>query len=162
MRDAGPTRRTVLAGLGAFAALGLGATACTSDDSSGRTPAQRKAEDEIRGRAQDSAAALLDRYDAVFAAHPALAGGLRPYADEIALHLAAFGGTRPTPAPGAPPAEPVPADAPGALADLARREQQGVDGRLVDLPAAGPDLARLLASVAAAQSVHVRQLSTAA
>lgn len=162
MRDAGPTRRTVLAGLGALAALGLGLTACTSDDSSGPTPAQRKADDEIRKRAQASAVALLDRYDAVLAAHPALSGRLRPYSDEIALHLAAFGGTRQTLAPSSPKLEPVPAEQPAALADLARREQQGVDGRLVDLPAAGADLARLLASVAASQSVHARQLSTPA
>ncbi|WTW94616.1 hypothetical protein OG216_14995 [Streptomycetaceae bacterium NBC_01309] len=162
MRDAGPTRRTVLTGLGALAAVGLGATACTSDDSSGPTPAQRKADDEIRERARQASASLLDHYDAVLAAHPALVGRLRPYADEVGLHLTAFGGTRTPPPAATPPGESVPADANGALADLASREQRGADGRLVDLPTATPELARVLASVSACQFVHAQNLGSAA
>lgn len=161
MRDAGPTRRTVLAGLGALSASVFGVTACTSDDKdSGPSPEQRKADDEIRARARDSAAALLDRYDAVIAAHPALAGQLRPYADEIDRHLTAFGGTRPSPGTVPPPGEPVPPDPKAAVTDLAAREQQGADGRTADLPAAGADLARLLAAVSASQYVHARRLES--
>lgn len=162
MRDAGPTRRTVLTGLGALVAVGLGATACTSDDNSGPTPEQRKADDEIRERAQAASVSLLDRYDAVIAAHPALAGRLRPYADEVGLHLAAFGGTRTPSAASTPPGETVPADPKAALADLASLEQRGADGRLVDLPTASPELARVLASVSACQFVHAQNLGSAA
>lgn len=157
MRDAAPTRRTVLAGLGAFAALGLGATACTSDDS-GPTPEQRKADDDIRERARTASAALLDRYDAVIAAHAGLDARLRPYANEIGQHLSALGGTR-TPASGVTPAgEPVPTDPQAAVADLAVREQQGADGRLADVPAASAELARLISSVSACQFVHAQLL----
>ncbi|WP_436777697.1 hypothetical protein [Yinghuangia sp. YIM S09857] len=162
MRDAGPTRRTVLTGLGALFAVGLGATACTSDDSSGPTPAQRKEDDQIRERAKQAAADLLNRYDAVVAAHPDLGAQLRPYADEVALHLTTFGGVRTAPPAATPPGESVPADAKAALADLATREQQGADGRLVDLPAASPELARVLASVSACQFVHAQNLGSAA
>lgn len=159
MRDAGPTRRSVLAGFGAFAALSLGAAACTSDDS-GPTPQQRKADDEIRERARAASAALLDRYDAVIAAHPDLTARLRPYADEIGQHLTALGGTRTPPSAVPPPGEPVPAGAQAAVADLVVREQQGADGRLVDVPAASADLARLLASVSACQFVHAQRLGS--
>ncbi|UGQ09893.1 hypothetical protein LO772_23750 [Yinghuangia sp. ASG 101] len=161
MRDAGPTRRTVLAGLGALVAAGVGATACTSDDKSGPTPQQRKADDDIRDRATAAANTLLDRYAAVAAAHPSLTDRLRPCSDAVGAHLTALGGARtPPPAPGAP-AEPVPADEAGALADLAARELQGSDGRLADVAAASPDLARLLASVSACQYVHAKQLGSA-
>ncbi|MDI2132781.1 hypothetical protein [Yinghuangia seranimata] len=169
MRDAGPTRRSVLAGLGALAAMGLGVTACTSDDGSGPTPAQRKADDAIRDRAREGSAALLGRYQAVLALHGALEGRLRPYADEIARHLEVLGGAKAaasaasaTPAaPGVTPTdEPVPGTPQAALADLVSREQQAADARLVDLPAATPDLARLLASVAAANAVHAKLLGS--
>ncbi|HSA51513.1 MAG TPA: hypothetical protein VLH10_15575 [Yinghuangia sp.] len=159
MRDAGPTRRTVLAGLGALVAVGATATACTSDDNAGPSPEQRKADDDIRSRATSAASALLDRYDAVAAAHPALATRLRPYSDEINRHLTALGGSRTPPA--APPGEPVPPDPQAALADLAAREQQGSDGRLDDVSAASPEVARLLASISACQYVHANQLGSA-
>lgn len=158
MHDAGPSRRTVLAGLGALA-LGLGAAACDSGGGSGPGPDQRKADDQARVRARAAAVALLDRYDAVIAAYPALAGRLRPYSDEVGRHLAALGGTRPTVPPSAPP-EPVPATEQAALADLAAREQRAADDRIADLPAAGPQLARTLASISASQTVHARSLGS--
>lgn len=161
MRDAGPTRRTVLAALGALVAVGSGATACTSDDDSGPSPEQRKADDDIRDRAKASASTLLDRYDAVAAAYPSLSARLRPCSDEVNQHLTALGGTRTVPSAPAAPAEPLPADEKAALADLAAREQQGSDGRLADVSAASPDLARLLASISASQYVHAKQLGSA-
>lgn len=161
MRDAGPTRRTVLAGFGALVAVGVGATACTSgDDDSGPDPEQRKADDAVRERARAAANALLDRYDAVAAAYPSLSGRLRPCSDAVGRHLTALGGTR-TPPASLAPAEPVPPSEQAALADLAAREQQGSDGRLADLSAAGPELARLLASISACQYVHAKQLGSA-
>jgi hypothetical protein len=135
------------------------------------------------------------RYDAVLAAHPALARRLLPLRAEVVRHVAAFGGagpesaTRPptasstagTASPGpsgtqgieaaagaegssGPSATPasssaVPAKPRDALTELAAAERSLADRRtaaLLDVPG---ELARLLASVAAAGAVHAYLLT---
>jgi hypothetical protein len=122
----------------------------------------------VRQQAARDSAALLARYDAVAAAHPALAARLRPLRAEVALHVAAFGGrAAPVPTATATPAPtvtatPPPTSASAALASLAAAEQHLADRRataLLDVPG---ELARLLASVAAAGAGHVALLGAKA
>jgi hypothetical protein len=121
------------------------------------------------------------RYDAVLAVHPALARRLAPLRAEVVRHLTAFGGAEGAPAspstsasasaspsptasasgPADPSASPsaVPAGEKEALTGLAAAERTLADQRvtaLVDLPG---ELARLLASVAAAGAAHAYLLT---
>ncbi|MGK5641747.1 hypothetical protein ACSNOK_26005, partial [Streptomyces sp. URMC 126] len=64
------------------------------------------------------------------------------------------------PPPGAPPA--VPDDPDEALAALAAAERRTADGRGAALADAPPELARLLASVAAAGAAHAYLLGAGA
>jgi hypothetical protein len=92
MPHALPTRRSVLvAGLGALAAAGL--SACKGSASPAPTPsATVDADTVVRRRVVDAKLALLGLYDAVGAAHPALASRLAPLAEEHRDHVRALGG----------------------------------------------------------------------
>ncbi|MFG2358115.1 hypothetical protein [Streptomyces sp. NPDC048521] len=150
----GPRRRTLLASAAGAALL----AGCSADpDSGGDGPS---ATDRARARAAQDSAGLLQRYDAVLAAHPALAERLRPLRAEVAAHAEAFGGAKatksPSPTATASTASPpvVPATEKDALADLATAERTLADRRakaLLDVPG---ELARLMASVAAAGAAH--------
>lgn len=115
-------------------------------------------------RAIRDSTALVARYDAVAAAHPALAARLAPLRAETARHVEAFGGRAPaTTAPAgkagstADPA--VPPTQARALADLAAAERSLADRRATALLGVPGDLARLLASVAASGATHVLLLT---
>lgn len=165
---AGPHRRSVLTG-----ALALGAafsapllTACSDDGAPARKQAD-SATAKLRDRAVRDSAALLARYDATLEAHPALAGRLRPLRAEVDRHTQAFATPRPARTPSgtsggasasagsAPESPAIPAERAEALAALAEAEQRLADSRATVLLHASPDLARLLASVAAAGAAHV-------
>ncbi|MFJ7049662.1 hypothetical protein ACIQVC_40570 [Streptomyces sp. NPDC101112] len=174
----GPRRRTLLAG-----AAGLGLlVGCSSggegSDAAGGSPSV--AEKARAGAARDSEA-LVERYDAVLAAHPDLAGLLTPLRAEAVRHAEAFGGGKratkpssspsqsqsqsPSPSASASPSggpDPVPAEPKAALAELAGAERKLADRRgkaLLEVPG---ELARLLASVAAAGAGHVYMLTEGA
>jgi Prokaryotic membrane lipoprotein lipid attachment site len=116
---------------------------------SGKEAERKRAADRLRRQAARQSAALLGRYDATLTAHPALADRLTPLHANVARHLKAFGGKR------ASTGEPtVPQDEPGALTALADAERRTADARTRALGDAPPELARLLASVAAAGGVH--------
>ncbi|MEU6329190.1 hypothetical protein ABZ851_18240 [Streptomyces sp. NPDC047049] len=169
-------RRTLLAGaaLGGMALL----TGCSEDDGPGRTEHSLAADRLRRHSARDSTA-LLARYDATLAAHPALEPRLRPLRSEVARHAEAFTGERAAPSPGsgadddgpardagAPASGPapqgsrrpsgprVPQDERAACTALAEAERTLADVRAKALTTAPPELARLLASVAAAGAAH--------
>ncbi|GAA5051887.1 hypothetical protein [Streptomyces similanensis] len=92
----GPRRRSLLASA-AGAALLAGCSAGADDPGAadrGPSPAER-----ARTRAAEDSAGLARRYDAVIAAHPALAERLRPLRAEVLRHAAAFGGAAPSPSP---------------------------------------------------------------
>ncbi|WP_308014137.1 hypothetical protein [Streptantibioticus parmotrematis] len=173
----GPRRRAVLAG-GVGLPLAALATGCADavPAQDPRAVAAADAEDRGRVRAAGDCAALLARYDATIAAHPALAARLRPLRAQVAAHQQAFApsGTG-TPSPGAPSpagtssparstpasASPtasgtpaVPSDQGTALKALADAEQRTAATRTTALRDASPALARLLASVAAAGTCH--------
>ncbi|UNO39664.1 hypothetical protein [Streptomyces sp. MST-110588] len=200
-------RRTLLAG------AALGGTALISgcsedagerrhDGGTGRVAAAGR----LRERAARDSAALLARYDATLAAHPALGDRLRPLRAEVARHAEAFGAAVP---PGGPSATPsgrpggtagsgtgggpsktpsagptdsagsagstgsvgatasagpsrtpeVPRDERQARAALADAERRTADARTAALADAPAELARLLASVAAAGAAHAYLLT---
>ncbi|PIM66297.1 hypothetical protein CTU88_42665 [Streptomyces sp. JV178] len=162
-------------------AAGLGLlVGCSSggegSDAAGGSPSV--AEKARAGAARDSEA-LVERYDAVLAAHPDLAGLLTPLRAEAVRHVEAFGGGKratkpssspsqsrsPSPSASASPSggpDPVPAEPKAALAELAGAERKLADRRgkaLLEVPG---ELARLLASVAAAGAGHAYMLTEGA
>ncbi|MDQ1025712.1 hypothetical protein QF035_003294 [Streptomyces umbrinus] len=156
----GPRRRSLFAGAaGVGAALLAGCS--SSDSSSGTTGGSTSAAERARARAALDSERLAERYEAVLAVHPALAERLSPLRAEVVRHAEAFGGGKgaspsasasATPSPG--PSAEVPAVEKDALAELAAAERTLADRRtkaLLDVPG---ELARLLASVAAAGAVH--------
>jgi hypothetical protein len=160
----GPRRRSLLASA-AGAALLVG---CSTDaDDSGTTGGSESAAERARARAASDSNTLLQHYDAVLAAHPTLADRLDPLRAEVVRHAAAFGGSSSTPsatATASPSASAtaVPAPPSDALTDLATAERALADRRakaLLDLPG---ELARLLASVAAAGAAHAYLLTEGA
>ncbi|WP_203233365.1 MULTISPECIES: hypothetical protein [unclassified Streptomyces] len=178
------SRRLLLASGTALAGASL-LTGC-SDDSDAASRRRAKAEATAaqklsRGAARDSAD-LTARYDATLAAHPGLDATLRPLRVQVTRHREAFDaagrGATGSPSPeassstpgraagaaatSASPGPTVASDQKTALRDLARAEKKLADHRarvLVDAPG---ELARLLASVAAAGAAHAYVLGAAA
>ncbi|GAB2972784.1 lipoprotein [Streptomyces pseudoechinosporeus] len=166
----GPRRRSLLASAaGAGAALLTGCSA--SDSSSETTQESSSAADRARARAARDSEGLAARYEAVLAAHPALAARLSPLRAEVVRHAEAFGGGRrasATPSASAPSsptasesaaASSVPVREEDALAELASAERALADRRTKALEELPGEPARLLASVAAAGAVHVYLLT---
>lgn len=199
----GPRRRSLLVSA-AGAALLVGCSAGT--DESGGAGGSPSPADRVRARAARDSQGLVQRYDAVLAAHPALTRRLWPLRAEVARHVTAFGGTEPdhaSPSPSTPPAgtptadtapatdtattaaaaaagaagpeglspaagssapssPAVPGNEKDALAGLAAAERSLADRRAAELLQVPGELARLLASVAAAGAAHVYLLSEGA
>ncbi|MFF3207273.1 hypothetical protein [Streptomyces sp. NPDC002962] len=181
----GPRRRSLLASAaGAVLLVGCSSGAEKSEESASGSPSVAE---RARARAARDSGGLVARYDAVLAVHPALAGRLGPLRAEVLRHVEAFGGTAkatpsatgsapdsPTPdsptgsstgsAP-VPPAEPsavasaVPITDTDALAGLAAAERALADRRATELLDVPGELARLLASVAAAGAAHAYLLT---
>ncbi|MFJ4979757.1 hypothetical protein ACIP6X_31240 [Streptomyces coeruleorubidus] len=161
----GPRRRSLLAvGPAALALAG-----CTSGGEGpgapedGPSAAGRRA----RARAARDSEGLVERYDAVIAAHPGLAERLRPLRAETVRHAQVFGGgpgrkaspSSPSSSSAAPSVAAVPGDDKKALASLAAAERELADRRAKALLGMPGELARLLASVAAAGAAHVYLLT---
>ncbi|MFJ8747774.1 hypothetical protein ACIREO_00250 [Streptomyces sp. NPDC102441] len=166
MHRTGTTRRSVLTATGALA-LGAVLTGCGDGPGTGSAPggadaraASLRARTALRASAARDSASLLSRYEQVAAAHPVTEPGLAPMGAAVREHLAALGGP-PEAASGSPaPAPPAAAtDARAALRELAAEERRVADGRATALLAAEPELARLLASIAAAGAAHAYLLT---
>ncbi|MEU9213709.1 hypothetical protein AB0D27_38905 [Streptomyces sp. NPDC048415] len=163
----GPRRRSLLASAAsAFVLAGCSAPEPSTDTTGGSLSAA----DRARARAARDSETLAGRYAVVIDAHPALAEALRPLRAEVVRHAEAFGaaGSRssasatPAASPSASPSVSPSASASlavsdrpkDALRDLAAAERALADERtkaLLDVPG---ELARLLASVAAAGAAH--------
>ncbi|MFF7332448.1 hypothetical protein [Streptomyces sp. NPDC008150] len=171
----GPRRRSLFASAAGAALL---AGCSTGTDSSGGTGGSPSAVQRVRTRAARDSGDLVARYDAAIAAFPALEARLAPLRAETARHAKAFGagaaaGPSPAasttagnaPAAGSPTPSPSASGAPtekATLTQLASVERTLADRRtaaLVDMPG---ELARLLASVAAAGAAHTYLLTEAA
>ncbi|WP_344258646.1 hypothetical protein [Streptomyces sodiiphilus] len=154
----GVPRRTVLAGAGVLAA-GAASAGCGGPSADGGPGAL--AEDDVaavrlRRRTARDSSALLASYDAVAASHPALDGTLRPLRAAVARHLDVLAEDIPDGSAG-----PVPPEPERALSWLADSERRTAGTRLRALDGAPPELARLLASLAAAGSSHAYLLAEA-
>jgi hypothetical protein len=152
----------LLAG-GAAAGLGGVLAGCSGGDGAEDEPADDAG---MRRRAARDSTALLARYEATAEAHPALRTTLAPFREVVAAHLtaladggragsAAGGGGGGGAAPG------VPEDESEAIAALIDAERQTAQQRHRALEEAPPELARLLASMAAAGSAQAYLLSEA-
>ncbi|MFI5805522.1 hypothetical protein [Streptomyces sp. NPDC051561] len=154
------TRRRALAWSGAAAAgLLAGCSDGSGTPGSGgtqRDSAVRKAAVRLRETSTRTSLDLLAHYDALLKRHPAEAKQLKPLRDEVAQQAKALRGQGRASAGTAPVT--VAADARTALKDLAAAEQRTSDAHLAALTDATPELARLLASVAAAGAGHVHLL----
>ncbi|MBC3990020.1 hypothetical protein H8N00_14265 [Streptomyces sp. AC563] len=168
----GPRRRSLLAlAGGSVGAAGVGAllAGCTDGAGDGADSDGRASADErVRSEAARGSLTLLAHYDATITTHPALANRLRPLRSEVARHAEAFGS--PPPSASASPSAThegsrprrtveVPRDARKALTALATAERRTADARTTALATASPELARLLASVAASGAAHAYLLA---
>lgn len=158
----GPSRRDLLAG----AALLL-ASACTGSTAP-PPPAPLTADQRLARRVASEVRVLSAAYAATITAHPSTRSRLSGLAAEHELHAAALDGlvpvrtatasapattTGPTsPSPSAVPE--VPATPEAATAALAEAERAATQHRRGQALRAGPELARLLASIAACEAVH--------
>lgn len=169
-----PRRRAVRAALVLPAAAGLlgGCSDATRPAGASKASPSAAPGEALRERAARDSAGLLARYDATIAAHPDLAKRLRPLRAEVARHAQAFGGRAAatpsaapsltaspspsgSPSPSASSGPSVPARPGAALSALAAAERTLADARAAALIGAPPELARLLASVAACGAGHV-------
>ncbi|GAA2458309.1 hypothetical protein [Streptomyces macrosporus] len=168
--DSRPRRRSLLA-TGVTGAAALLLTGCSDEAREVVERERASLARRLRRRAARDSAELLDRYDRTIAAHPSLAERLRPLRADVARHVTAFGGTAsrgsaspraqasPEAARNAGADTTVPEDSGRALAALADAERATADARTRALLDAPPELARLLASVAAAGAVHAYLLT---
>ncbi|WAX77657.1 hypothetical protein [Streptomyces sp. KMM 9044] len=164
----GPRRRSLLAV--APAALFAAGCSASAEDSGPTAGSHPPAGEQARVRAARDSRGLAERYDAVIAAHAGLAQRLGPLREVTMRHAKAFEGfetaagtasaSPESPEPtragrSASSPVPVPAKEKDALAGLAAAEREIADRRLEALLDAPAELARLLASVAAAGAAHV-------
>ncbi|WP_371662906.1 hypothetical protein [Streptomyces sp. NBC_00280] len=157
----GPRRRTLLASA-AGAALLVGCTA--EPDTTATSAGSPSVAERTRARAARDSTELVQQYDAVISAFPVLADRLSELRAEVVRHAKSFGGGEPTPTPTPTPtsASAAPANERDALAGLAAAERTLVDLRTKALLEVPGELARLLASVAAAGAAHVYLLTEGA
>lgn len=152
------------------------------------TAAAVRAEKALRVRSTRTSRELLRQYDAVLELHPDQATRLTPLRDSVALHVTALSppppkkeeSGKPKPSPsesasasasaspdgapvgdvgGAGPTPFVPADPGKAVRELAAAERRSADAHAEALVHAPPELARLLASLAAAGAAHAYLLT---
>ncbi|MFJ5110613.1 hypothetical protein ACIQAD_08100 [Streptomyces sp. NPDC088551] len=149
-------------------------TGCSQDSPAADSPAgiARAAEIEraLRVRAAGTHRELLGQYDAVLKRHPGQRERLAPLRAAVVRQLAALapesGSASPAASPSAAPSAPVTAAAPApgapgvpaepaaALRALAATERRTSGAHTAALMEAPPELARLLASLAAANAAH--------
>ncbi|WP_406091938.1 hypothetical protein [Streptomyces sp. NBC_01013] len=167
MRRTGTTRRGALTATGAIA-MGAVLAGCGSDSDEGSTGRQGsaraaagrsstgRAEASLRAQARSVSSSLFAQYETVVRAHPATAAGLTPLRDAVRAHIAALG---PGDALGLVRTRPGTGDARAAVRELAAAERRAAVSHTQALMKAPPELARLLASVAAAASAHAYLLT---
>lgn len=149
------TRRALIGGSALWGAS-LFVAACSPSPSPEPTDTPAPTGDpdgQVRADVAAAEAALISLYDAVIAAHPALASDLAVIREEHAAHAEAMGVTAPA----------VSAPAAGsraeALAALTAAEQQAIAQRTAACESSsGADLARVTALIAASEAGHVEYL----
>lgn len=172
-------RRALVLGLSTALVASAG---CSSPSVADPDPSDRLSIDPdvaIREAAAQAERGLLAAYTATATRHPDLAARLAASAAHHAEHLAALAGATATPeatstttsaalatATATPTprdtgaAAAIPDDPLAAIAALAVAEREAAANRLDDLEGASPALARLLASVGAAEAAHAALLGS--
>lgn len=168
--------------MAAGAATGGLLTACSGGDEGGESEgsasaAAVRAAKALRAKSTRTSRELLRRYDAVLDRHPEQATRLTPLRGAVARHVTALSppppkegkSAKPSPSLSASaspsaslgtavgdtgPTPSVPADAGTAVRELAAAERRAADAHAEALVHAPPELARLLASLAAAGAAH--------
>ncbi|MGW4651572.1 ferritin-like domain-containing protein [Kitasatospora sp. NPDC004289] len=160
------TRRSLLA-LGALTGASLLVCGCTDEDGPAAEQRQREDADRpVRAKAVADTDRLLAGYDAVAASAGAQAEQVKALRAEVAEHRAVLaaglsGGGSAAPTAQAVPASPAASGGDGAVgsvAQLAAAERTTAQARLAQLAGASPELAKLLAVVAASGAVHAAAL----
>ncbi|WPB90518.1 hypothetical protein [Streptomyces malaysiensis] len=161
-------RRSLLLGGGVLGVVAL-LSGCSDDSAPRRDAGGEEAVALLRARGARDSTALLARYDATVDTHPALQKRLAPLREETARHAAVFTAKGRSASPSATASRSpsaggrrvpeVPKDEKRALSALAQAERQIADTRTAALATAPPELARLLASVAACGAAHVYLLT---
>ncbi|MGC5362772.1 hypothetical protein ACPXCE_13990 [Streptomyces sp. DT24] len=175
MRRTGTTRRGALTATGAAAVAAVLAGCGGGDDSADNRRAAAaaevrasaaRAERALRAGAARVSGQLLTGYEQVLTAHPTTAARLTPLRDAVERHVRALTPDGvPTRTPGtSPPPPPAPTRPPtagpgAAVKELAAAERRTADTHAATLLEAEPELARLLASVAAAGAAHAYLLT---
>ncbi|MFD4763833.1 hypothetical protein ACFWOJ_34880 [Streptomyces sp. NPDC058439] len=167
MRRTGTTRRGAFTATGAIAMgavlAGCGDGSGPREGSAGTDTATANAqalaartERTLRTSSARTSRELLARYEYVVRAYPATAAGLSPLRDAVRAHTEAL----------APDGKGTPVssrtratDAASAVKELAAAERRTADAHTVTLLTAPPELARLLASIAAAGAAHAYLLT---
>lgn len=171
--------------MAAGAAAGGLLTACSGGDDAGSddpgSAAAVRAEKALRVRSTRTSRELLRQYDAVLERHPDQSTRLTPLRGSVARHVTALSppppkkdeSAKPKPSPSASasrgtpvgddgdagPTPSVPADPDAAVRQLAAAERRAADAHAEALVHAPPELARLLASLAAAGAAHAYLLT---
>jgi hypothetical protein len=150
---------------------------CTAEpDTTATSSGSPSVAERTRARAARDSTELARQYDTMIAAFPVLAERLSELRAEVVRHAESFGGGKPTHPPtststptptpasasASPSASAAPASEQDALAWLAAAERTLVDRRTKALLEVPGELARLLASVAAAGAAHVYLLTEGA
>ncbi|MEU9970651.1 hypothetical protein [Streptomyces malaysiensis] len=161
-------RRSLLLGGGVLGVVAL-LSGCSDDSEPRRDAGGEEAVALLRARGARDSTALLARYDATVDTHPALQKRLAPLREETARHAAVFTAKGRSASPSATASRSpsaggrrvpeVSKDEKRALSALAQAERQIADTRTAALATAPPELARLLASVAACGAAHVYLLT---
>ncbi|MDX3731605.1 hypothetical protein [Streptomyces caniscabiei] len=175
----GPRRRSLLVG-----ATGAGLLAgCSSGGGGSDGGGDASRVERARARLARDSEGLVERYDRVIAAHPDLAALLTPLRAEVVRHAEVFRGAKgagragageaspsPSGSPSSPSSSPsasaspvpVPEDPGVALTELAAAERALADKRAKALLEVPGEVARLMASVAAAGAGHAYVLTEGA
>ncbi|MET7861579.1 hypothetical protein ABZS81_31160 [Streptomyces sp. NPDC005318] len=164
MRRTGTTRRGALTATGAIA-LGAALSGCGNGDGAdvpaGAPVAEARAaaaqvENTLRTTAARTSRGLLDRYEQTIQAHPSAGTGLAPLRDAVRAHTTALsqGGGEALAS-----TRPAATDVRTAVRELAATERRTADAHTAMLLKAPPELARLLASIAAAGAAHAYLLT---
>ncbi|MFM9454300.1 hypothetical protein [Streptomyces europaeiscabiei] len=172
----GPRRRSLLVGAAGVGLLAGCSSGGEGSDAAGSGPS---VVERARARVARDSEALVERYDAVIAAHPDQTALLTPLRAEVVRHARAFGsakkagagetgageasaspsGSASASASPSPSSSPVPEDPEAALAELAAAERSLADRRAKALLEVPGEVARLMASVAAAGAGHAYVLT---
>ena len=157
-RSVTPTRRAVLGGSAAVLATATGCTRVGQASVPPPGPEVTLLDGVIQNEAR-----LIALYDAVLAAHPGLAGRLKPLREHHVQHLTVLrrhyvpGSATPTPTP--QPAATAPQGEAKAVSAIRSAERKAANARADEVRRATPGLSQLLASIGACEAGHAQELS---